>query len=283
MSGELEIRAMTRDELDVAIGWAAAEGWNPGLHDADAYYASDPEGFLLGLQDGVPVGSVSAVKYGPDYAFMGFFIVKPELRGGLLGPRLAEAGFRHVGNAIAGLDGVLEQAGHYAALWGFEPAYHNMRYEGVATRVGPEDPKVTPYTSADLAEIERYDRACFPAPRWAFLESWLRQPEAHVLVYRDRVAVKGYGMIRPAREGYRIGPLFAEDRGIAEALFSALTSRVPSGSPVYMDIPQPNEAALALVTERGMTPMFETARMYRGGIPQIALDRVFGVTTLELG
>jgi hypothetical protein len=33
-----------------------------------------------------------------------------------------------------------------------------------------------------------------------------------------------------------------------------------------------------------MTPMFETARMYRGGpAPQIALDKVFGVTTLELG
>jgi len=283
MSGELEIRAMTRDELDVAIGWAAAEGWNPGLHDADAYYASDPEGFLLALQDGVPVGSVSAVKYGPDYAFMGFFIVKPELRGGLLGPRLAEAGFQHVGDAVAGLDGVLEQADHYAAIWGFEPAYHNMRYEGVAADTGPEDANVTPYTPADLAEIERYDRACFPAPRHAFLERWLQQPEARSLVYRDGDVFKGYGMIRPARMGSRIGPLFADNRDTAESLFGALTSGVPSGSAVYMDIPQPNEAALALVTERGMTPTFETARMYRGGIPQIALDRVFGVTTLELG
>jgi predicted N-acetyltransferase YhbS len=279
----LVIRAMTREELDVAVEWAAAEGWNPGLHDADAYYASDPDGFLIGLRDGEPVGSVSAVKYSPAYGFMGFFIVKPALRGGTLGPRLAEAGFRHVAGAVVGLDGVLEQAEHYAGIWGFEPAYHNMRYEGVASGGGAEDARIAAYRSADLAEVERYDRQCFPAPRHAFLERWLQQAGAHALVCREGNRLTGYGMIRPARTGYRIGPLFADDAGLAEALFGALVSRVPAGAPVYIDIPQPNQAALALVRRRGMTPMFETARMYRGGVPEIAIEKVFGVTTLELG
>jgi hypothetical protein len=280
--GNLTIRGMTRSELDLAIEWAAVEGWNPGLHDADAYYASDPDGYFIGLIDGEPVGSVSAVKYSAEYAFMGFFIVKPELRGGLLGPRLAEAGFRHAGEGITGLDGVLEQAGHYAALWGFEPAYHNMRYEGVAGG-GATHHGIAPYSPADLEDVLSYDRACFPAPRRAFLERWLAQPDAHALVNRGDGSLKGYGMIRRARRGYRIGPLFADDAGSAESLFDALTSQVPAGEPVFMDIPQPNQAALALVTGRGMTPMFETARMYRGGVPEIALDKVFGVTTLELG
>ncbi|HLA33082.1 MAG TPA: GNAT family N-acetyltransferase, partial [Pseudomonas sp.] len=31
---------MTRAEVDLAIDWAAAEGWNPGLHDADCFYAA---------------------------------------------------------------------------------------------------------------------------------------------------------------------------------------------------------------------------------------------------
>ena len=108
MTGDgFEVRPMTRDELDVAIEWAAAEGWNPGRHDANAYYAVDPGGYFIGLLDGEPVASVSAVKYSPEYAFMGFFIVKPEHRGSTLGPRLAEHAFRHVGSAVAGLDGVL--------------------------------------------------------------------------------------------------------------------------------------------------------------------------------
>jgi len=33
----------------------------------------------------------------------------------------------------------------------------------------------------------------------------------------------------------------------------------------------------------GLTPVFETARMYTGAIPPLRLERVFGVTTFELG
>ncbi len=32
-----------------------------------------------------------------------------------------------------------------------------------------------------------------------------------------------------------------------------------------------------------MTPIFETARMYKNGAPQTRLERCFGVTTFELG
>jgi hypothetical protein len=214
---------------------------------------------------------------------MGFFIVRPDHRGGLLGPKLVEHAFEHVGSAVAGLDGVMEQAERYAGIWGFEPAYHNMRYWGVSAAAGPIDPGISEYTPGDLEVVERYDRQCFPAPRHAFLEAWLRQPEAHVFLHRDGGALTGYGMIRPARDGYRVGPLFADDRRTAEGLFDALVSRVPAASAVYIDIPQPNADAPALVQARSMTPMFETARMYRGPAPMIALKKVFGVTTLELG
>jgi GNAT superfamily N-acetyltransferase len=280
---DLDIHLMSPAELQLAVDWAASEGWNPGLHDVDAFYATDPEGYYIGLLNGAMVGSVSAVKYSADFAFMGFFIVAPELRGGSLGPQLAEHALEHIQGATAGLDAVLEQAERYAGIWGFETAYHNMRYEGVAAIQGATDPNITPYTSADLAAVERYDRACFPAPRHVFLERWLVQPEAHAFVAREGNAVTGYGVIRPAHTGHRIGPLFADTPADADALFDALVSRVPEGAPVFIDIPGPNAAALNLVSQRRMTPMFETARMYRGGTPDVALDKVFGVTTLELG
>ena len=31
------IRKMSRAELEISVAWAAAEGWNPGLHDADSF------------------------------------------------------------------------------------------------------------------------------------------------------------------------------------------------------------------------------------------------------
>lgn len=36
--GTLNIRNMTRNEVDLAIEWAAKEGWNPGIHDADCLW-----------------------------------------------------------------------------------------------------------------------------------------------------------------------------------------------------------------------------------------------------
>ncbi|MBD3625859.1 MAG: GNAT family N-acetyltransferase [Rhodobacteraceae bacterium] len=43
------------------------------------------------------------------------------------------------------------------------------------------------------------------------------------------------------------------------------------------------DAALAVARSRGMAPVSETARMWRGPAPVQDLDSVFGVSTLELG
>ena len=44
-----------------------------------------------------------------------------------------------------------------------------------------------------------------------------------------------------------------------------------------------HEAARLLVERHGMTPVFETARMYTGTAPTLPLERIFGVTSFELG
>ena len=46
------MRRMTEADLKLALDWAAAEGWNPGLDDAHCFYAADPQGFFLGELDG---------------------------------------------------------------------------------------------------------------------------------------------------------------------------------------------------------------------------------------
>ncbi len=73
-SPKLVVRRMAESELNLGIEWAAAEGWNPGLHDAECFYAADPEGFFLGeFAGGEPIGCVSAVAYDRNYGFLGFY------------------------------------------------------------------------------------------------------------------------------------------------------------------------------------------------------------------
>jgi GNAT superfamily N-acetyltransferase len=81
---------MTRDELDLAVEWAAQEGWNPGLADADCFYAADPQGFQIGYLGEEPVGCISVVRYHDSFGFLGFYIVRPEQRGRGFGYRLGK-------------------------------------------------------------------------------------------------------------------------------------------------------------------------------------------------
>jgi len=55
MHPEFHLRTMTRDDLDTAVLWAKAEGWNPGIYDAEAFYNTDPKGFFVGELDGKSV------------------------------------------------------------------------------------------------------------------------------------------------------------------------------------------------------------------------------------
>jgi hypothetical protein len=93
----------------------------------------------------------------------------------------------------------------------------------------------------------------------------------------------GYGLIRKCRQGYKIGPLFADDPDQAETIFLKLCSFAEEGEKVYLDIPERNQAALILAERYGLKEVFGTARMYNREEPKIALDKIFGVTTFELG
>ena len=133
-----------------------------------------------------------------------------------------------------------------------------------------------------FAAVEADDATVFPAPRSAFLRAWIGAP-SHVgcaLVRDGRLA--GWGVIRPCRKGFKIGPLVADDRATAEAVLSTLLARVGGGE-IFLDVPGINREAIALAQDFGLAPVFETARMYTGAIPRLRLERVFGVTSFELG
>jgi hypothetical protein len=66
-------------------------------------------------------------------------------------------------------------------------------------------------------------------------------------------------------------------------VLAALLADSGGGGEIFLDVPSVNRHAIALAQSLGLAPVFETARMYTGPIPPLRLDRVFGVTTFELG
>lgn len=282
VSPNYKIRAMSRDEINIAVDWAASEGWNPGLYDADCFYAADPEGFLVGELNNVPVATISAVKYGETFGFLGFYIVKPDYHGQGYGIQIWNAALKRLSGRNIGLDGVVAQQSNYKKS-GFGFAYRNIRYEGVSGGSPAKNPEIIDLSQLHFDAVEAYDRPFFPDNRAQFLKAWLNQPESIALGIMQQGKLSGYGMVRVCRSGYKIGPLFADSPELAEALFMALKSAVKPGMPIYLDVPEMNRDALALAENHNMKLVFETARMYTGAFPDLPLDRLFGVTTFELG
>lgn len=275
------IRNLSRTELELAIDWAAAEGWNPGLHDAGLFYLGDSEGFFAGEIDGRIVAVGSAVCYDNSYAFCGLYIVAPEFRGKGLGLALTKARLEYCGNRNVGIDGVLENVEIYRRV-GYRPFHLNRRFQTEAQFRDFDSKSIQPISDAHIADILIYDRLCFPADREAFLRAWIGQPHGRALVYCLGNQVRGFAIRRKCRLGYKVGPLFADNLEIARELFIALQADI-QGETLFLDVPENNPAALKLTSEFSMQEVFTTMRMYRNSLPDVQHDKVYGITTFELG
>lgn len=277
----LRVRRLRPDEVGLLREWALAESWDPGTHDAEVFPVADPEGFLVGELDGEPVASVSIVRYGAGFAFLGLYIVRPEFRGRGFGITVFRAGVDQLGDRNIGLDAVPEQIPNYERS-GFRVAHHSMRYTGIGGGGRPDG--LLSWHERPFADLIDYDGRCFPGPRAEFLRAWCSAPGTSALAAVDGERITGYGVIRRSADGHRVGPLFADDPSVAERLLAGLASTVP-GEPYRVDVPdgtvQPHGAAL--VSRFGMTESFPTARMYTRGVPPVDPHRVYGITSLELG
>ncbi|WP_375159942.1 GNAT family N-acetyltransferase [Bradyrhizobium sp. RDT46] len=278
---DLLIRNLRPEEISLAIDWAAAEGWNPGRYDAACFAIPDAHGFFVGEIDGEPAATVSCVNYDDRFAFLGFYIVRADLRGSGHGLRIWNAAIAHAGSRVIGLDGVVAQQDNYRQS-GFQLAYANIRYSGAVAAPVKPPADVVALGTIPFALVEADDTTVFPARRSAFLRAWIDAP-GHVgrALLRDG-KLAAWGVIRPCRIGSKIGPLVADDRTAADAIVEALLPSA-NGGEVFLDVPAVNREAIALAEALGLKPVFETARMYTGAIPPLRIDRVFGVTSFELG
>ncbi|MBI2735310.1 MAG: GNAT family N-acetyltransferase [Rhodospirillales bacterium] len=277
-----EISVASADDVQLMARWAADEGWNPGKTDAYAFFAADPEGFLIGRLDGEPVTCISVVKYGEAFGFLGFYIARQAARGKGYGIRTWQAGMARMAGRNVGLDGVPAQQANYRKS-GFRLAWNNIRYEGPPP-VGrpPAGVSLVDARSVPFDRLAAYDRRFFSEPRDSFLAAWITLPERAALVALRDGKLAGFAVMRSCQTTSRVGPLFAQSSDIAVALVSALAAKM-GATAVAIDVPDINKPAVALVEAAGMKPSFETARMYTGANPDVDHAGLFGVTSFELG
>jgi len=281
----LALQKLSKDDLKTLVGWAKNEGWNPGKNDFDVFWKTDPDGYYGYYLENELIAGGAVVSYNREFGFMGLFIVHPIFRGLGIGRKLWYLRRdllkgRLKNGATIGMDGVVEMQSFYEK-GGFNRAFRDERYECMGQKVAV-DSAVSPIETKDFEKLVDYDTECFGFGRKEFLKNWLAMPDSKSFKFSRTNEVKGYAVIREVNSGYKIGPLFADNDSIAEELYKACLNSA-QGKPVYLDIPVPNGGALGLVHKYKANYVFECARMYHGEFPRIRMDKIYGITTFELG
>ncbi|MCA8926578.1 MAG: GNAT family N-acetyltransferase [Alphaproteobacteria bacterium] len=272
-------RTGTPSDLATMINWAADEGWNPGLDDANPFFASDPDGFFVAEMDNRSVASISVVNHNADFAFLGFYICHPDYRGQGIGMGLWTHAMAHAGNRTVGLDGVADQEANYAKS-GFVRTGASMRMAGSLSP--QDDARVRRMQDGDLDRLLMLDAKANGFSRPGFLTSWLAETQSRrSVVLGDADDITGFATLRRCREGVKIGPIVAPTAEDALCLVRAGLALLPA-DPVIIDVPSENSAFLSALQARGFNDTFATARMYRGAPPQRS-SLLQAIATMELG
>lgn len=277
--------AMTLEEAHQLGDWAAAEGWNPGLHDIRIAWACDPDAFVALREEARLAGGGTIFRHSPAFGFMGLFIMREDLRRRGLGTvlwqwRRDQLRGRLAPGATIGMDGVLEMVPFYAR-GGFEFAHRSTRFQGAAPN-GHRDRDAVALETLDWRTVLEFDRRHFPATRERFLRQWLLQPGAKGEALVSDGQVRALGLARPCRQGHKLGPVFAETPLLAERLLGSLAVGLDGGQ-IQLDVPDTNAAGITLARQFGLAPVFACARLYLGPPPDMASARIFGLTSFEFG
>jgi GNAT superfamily N-acetyltransferase len=280
-----QLKLLDLEGVRQLVSWAADEGWNPGPEDAEVFYRTDPEGFYGFFEDGKLIAGGAIVSYDTSFGFMGLFIVQPGLRSKGLGKQLWYQRrnlllSRLRPGAAIGMDGVVAMQPFYNR-GGFEMAFRSERYRRLGSYFESEV-NVNSIDINDFQKIIEYDTRCFGFPRPEFLEQWLVLQSSFKYAYTEEGTTRGYAVLRKVIDGYKIGPLFADNALIAEALYRTCLSSV-EGEAVFLDAPVVNVPAIEMLNKYKATYVFECARMYYGNPPNLPMNNIFGITTFELG
>ena len=278
------------------------EGIMPALDDHQLFYNTDPDGFYIGQLDGKTISSISLVKYGDSFAFLGIYIVLKEHRGKGYGLAL----FKHAMESIpptcnVALDALLEKT-HLYRKWGFVEAFVNRRVQVDNTTAATKLESFVPPSDVTVERVEQanqvvykkltvYDTGVFGAPHHLFLRGLVDGPNTITLVAFNQIGgIIGFVAVRKTisvEEGWKIAPLFADDGQIARALlkaaFKEMIKIAPDRKVAIFELSISTPEACVLADELNATPLVDLSRMFTKGQLNFTKEKVFSFSSPELG
>ena len=121
-------------------------------------------------------------------------------------------------------------------------------------------------------------------PSTRYLDLWVHHKTARCYVsVRPSGQIVGYTVLRPADVGWKMYPLYADDKNIAHALFCKAASDIPRGEDLIFTQPIENENANEFVKACGLTQYLSMTRLYNKCDVHVDISRVYSVSSTEYG
>lgn len=268
-------RNMEWTDIPSGLSLCRSAGWNQLSRDWEIFLMLDPQGNRVCVQDdGNVIGTVTTIRYGHHFAWIGMVLVDPAHQRKGIGLRLLEQAGQLLKNEnCVKLDATPAGRQVYTNL-DFEDEYELSRMFASPFHMQHviSSPAATALTAESLESVRSFDLEIFGADRMALL-SWMLDgaPELAFKV-GERDHLKGFCF---GRSGYRyahIGPVVANNVEVAKDLVSAALKHC-GNKPVILDVSHHNDSWRGWLESVGFSALRPFIRMYRGdnlcpGIPE---------------
>ncbi len=272
LNSALVIRRLTAGDLAFAEGLRAEAGWNQTPADWRRFLSWESHGCYVAEWEGRPAGTVTTHVHGPALAWIGMMLVEPGLRRrgvgrallthaieglGLRGVRCVKLDATPLGRPLYHSLGFRDEWSlHRWERPGGAPLSRDVVPEGVAGRVALRK-------LADVGALEALDASAFGIFRRRLLSDLVPASDRALVLEGSDSRPRAFGFLRGGSRALYLGPVVASDPPAGITLANALLSG-GAGHPVFWDIPDDNDAAIACARTLGFTAQRPLVRMVRG-------------------
>ncbi len=263
---------MKPDDIADSLKLCRKAKWNQLEPDWQIFLQHSPEACMVATFQDQIVGTVTTIRYGHSFSWVGMVLVDPEFRRQGIGKQLLQEALQILQTEeTVKLDATPQGREVYLKL-NFVDEYPLSRMNMVLAKDLFYPTNARAIQKEDLPGLIEFDSKIFGANRSSLL-LWMSEkaPEFSFLI-EEKNKIKGYSMGRYGNDFIHIGPIIAESSSIAKELLFAALSKC-AGSPVIMDVLHFEPEWIAWLKEIGFTEQRSFIRMFRGtnrfrGIPE---------------
>lgn len=284
-AGAIEIRTMKQSDLAAALLLTQQANWNQTESDWQRLLNLEPHGCFVACTDAQVIGTVTAVSYRTELAWIGMVLVDPDFRGRGIGARLMHtvlAYLQQAGVTTIKLDATPAGYKLYESL-GFVTEAILERWEGFARTTVPQElPGIDEQTRRLMFEL---DHRAFGVNRKEVLESLLKVSPIAPLVkmLATEEELRGYVLARRGGRASYVGPLVATDERVALELLDGMLNQL-AGEKIYVDFHAGFPVSSEALAERGFNKQRTLTRMSYGRDSEAGTSRlIFAIAGPELG